>query len=77
MLLIWAAALSYEGWTFFLESWIWNERDENALAHPLWPPKLALFLGSVLIATQGLVELIYALLRFVHPSLPIAREKLA
>ena len=75
MLVIWAAALSYEGWTFFLESWVWNERDENALAHPLWPPKLALFLGSVLIAIQGLVELIYALLRIVHPSLPIAREK--
>lgn len=46
MLLIWMLALAYEGWGFLRESILWAEVDESGLGHPLWPPKLMLFVGG-------------------------------
>lgn len=67
LLLVWMLALSLEAWLFFQDAWRFNERDESALGHPLWPVKLALMIGVVLMALQGLAEFIRAFLRLIWP----------
>lgn len=67
-LILWGAVLSWEAYWFFDDSWRFNEVDESALRHPIWPVKLALFLGVVMITAQGLVEAIRAISRVIDPS---------
>ncbi|UZD90371.1 TRAP transporter small permease subunit [Cognatishimia activa] len=67
-LILWGVILTKEGWLFFLDAWQFNELDDSALAHPMWPPKLALFLGSLLITVQGIVSAIEAIWTFFNPN---------
>ncbi len=69
VLIIWAGALVYEGWYYFHDSWAFAETDDSALGHPLWPVKLALFVGVLLILLQAVAEIIRGLVRFVRPDL--------
>jgi len=68
MLLIWGAALTYEGWAFFQEALLWNEVDDSALGHPLWPIKLCLVVGAGLISIQAATEIIRAAIGLINPS---------
>ncbi|WP_037374368.1 TRAP transporter small permease subunit [Sediminimonas qiaohouensis] len=68
MLLIWCAALSYEGWNFFQEAMLWNEKDDSALAHPLWPVKLVLVIAAVLFALQAFAGLVRSIHGAFVPS---------
>jgi TRAP-type mannitol/chloroaromatic compound transport system permease small subunit len=73
-LILWGAILSYEAFWFFEDSWRFNEVDDSALRHPMWPVKLALFLGVVLITLQGLVEAIRAVIRIFDPYAEAGRS---
>ena len=53
-LLLWGIVLISEGWKFFMVSWRLRETDEMALAHPVYPVKFLLVVGSVLIVLQAL-----------------------
>jgi TRAP-type mannitol/chloroaromatic compound transport system permease small subunit len=53
-LLLWTAVLIPESWKFFLKSWKFKEVDQMVLAHPVYPVKFILFIGTILIALQGL-----------------------
>ncbi|MBY5987305.1 TRAP transporter small permease subunit [Roseovarius atlanticus] len=68
-LLIWCLALTYEGWNFFQEALLWNEKDDSALAHPLWPVKLCLVVAAGLISLQALAGLIRSLAATANPAL--------
>ena len=67
-LVLWGLVLTREGWFFFLDAWQFNELDDSARGHPMWPPKLALFVGSLLITIQGIVEATIALIRLFNPK---------
>jgi TRAP-type mannitol/chloroaromatic compound transport system permease small subunit len=73
-LILWGAVLSWEAFWFFEDSWRFNEVDESALRHPMWPVKLALFLGVVMITLQGVVEAIRATIRIVDPYAAAGRS---
>lgn len=73
VLVIWTSALVYEGWYFFEDAWLFNETDDSALGHPMWPVKLALFAGVLVIALQGVVELIRSVVLFVRPDLDVKK----
>ena len=60
-LFIWCAALTYEGWHFFQEALLWNEKDDSALGHPLWPIKMCLFIAAALITVQAIAGMIRCL----------------
>lgn len=75
VLVLWAGALTYEGWYYFEEAWAFNETDESALGHPMWPVKLALFLGVLMITLQGIVEIIRSAVLVVRPDFDIKRVK--
>ena len=68
VLLLWTAALAYEGWFYFNDAWRFGERDDGALGHPMWPVKLALLVGVGMMALQGLAELMRAAARVVNPD---------
>lgn len=68
VLIIWTVALVYEGWFYFEESWAFNEVDDSALGHPMWPVKLALLLGVLAICVQGAVELLRSFIGMVNPG---------
>ncbi|MCC5986345.1 MAG: TRAP transporter small permease subunit [Pararhodobacter sp.] len=68
VLLIWMAALTYEGWFYLHDAWQWGERDDGALGHPMWPVKLALLIGVAMMALQGLAELMRSVLRLIDPA---------
>jgi len=68
VLLIWTFALTYEGWSFFSDSWRWAERDDGALGHPMWPVKLALLFGVAMMALQGFAELLRAVATVLNPA---------
>ncbi len=70
VLLIWMAALVWEGWQYFMDAWRFGERDDGALGHPMWPVKLSLFVGVVLMALQGVAELMRAVARLINPNRP-------
>ena len=53
-LFLWGGVLIKEGWTFFWRSWELREVDEMALAHPVYPVKLLLFVGAILITLQAI-----------------------
>tara|TARA_R110002095_G_scaffold68252_3_gene58087 strand:+ start:1734 stop:2264 length:531 start_codon:yes stop_codon:yes gene_type:complete len=75
-LLIWGFALTSEGWRFFQEALLWNQLDDSALAHPLWPVKLCLVIGAGLISIQALAEIIRSLAALVAPEFALTRNKL-
>ncbi|NYT64407.1 TRAP transporter small permease subunit [Alcaligenaceae bacterium] len=68
VLAIWSGALVYEAWYYFYESWAFSELDDSALGHPLWPVKLALFLGVLTIFLQGITEIIRSICQVISPS---------
>lgn len=68
VLLLWTAALAYEGWFYFLDAWRFGERDDSALGHPMWPVKLALLVGVGMMALQGLAEFLRSAVRLVNPG---------
>jgi TRAP-type mannitol/chloroaromatic compound transport system permease small subunit len=68
VLLLWTAALAYEGWFYFLDAWRFGERDDGALGHPMWPVKLVLLVGVGMMALQGLAEFLRAAVRLVNPG---------
>lgn len=67
-LILWAGVLTVEGWRFFVDAWQFGELDDSALGHVMWPPKLALFLGSLMITVQGINEVIKTLLNLFSPQ---------
>lgn len=67
-LIVWGTVLTSEGWAFFQDAWKWAEVDDSALGHPMWPPKLALFVGSLLITVQGVNEAVKSLLTLISPQ---------
>ena len=62
--------LAWMSWPFFVESWVRNETSGTPGGLLRWPAKLLLPLGFVLLALQGLSELIkrIALLRGAAPQ---------
>ncbi|WP_213683568.1 TRAP transporter small permease subunit [Roseicyclus sp.] len=72
-LVIWGAVLSWEAFWFFEDSWRFNEVDESALRHPMWPIKLAMFVGVALITLQGVIEMIRSLILFINPAADLGR----
>ena len=74
MLLIWGGALTYEGWGFFQDALLWQEVDDSALGHPLWPIKLCLVIGAGLISAQAVVEIIRSVISLINPSHEMTRR---
>ncbi len=73
-LLLWGIVLSYEAFWFFEDSWRFNEVDDSALRHPMWPVKLAMFVGVAAITLQGLVEAVRSLILIVNPEADTGRK---
>jgi TRAP-type mannitol/chloroaromatic compound transport system permease small subunit len=73
VLVIWCSALTYEGWHYFEEAWAFGETDSSALGHPMWPVKLALFVGVLLITLQGIVEIIRSAVLVARPDFDVKR----
>ncbi|WP_372966159.1 TRAP transporter small permease subunit [Marinobacter sp.] len=67
-LVIWTLALSYEAWFYFIDAWEFNELDDSALRHPMWPVNLTLFIGTSLILVQGISGLIASGIEFIKPK---------
>ena len=67
-LIIWGSVLIWEGFWLFEDAWRFNELDDSVLRHPMWPIKLSLFVGAVLITVQGVIEAIRALVLLVNPD---------
>lgn len=76
-LILWGVILTREGWLFFDDAWSFNERDDSALGHPMWPIKLALFLGAALITLQGIAEAIRSLVLLINPEADVKRSEAA
>ena len=72
-LILWGTVLSWEALWFFEDSWRFNERDDSALRHPMWPVKLAMFAGVAMITLQGLAEAVRSLVLVVNPRADVAR----
>jgi len=75
-LILWGVVLTREGWLLFEDAWSFNELDDSALGHPMWPIKLALFLGASLITLQGIVEAIRSLVLIFNPNADVKRSEL-
>lgn len=58
MLLPFAGLMVYECWPFFYDSFLSGEMSGSAGGLILWPARLMLFLGFVLLLLQGISELI-------------------
>jgi len=65
VLLLWSSVLILEGWTFFAQSYKLREVDEMVLAHPVYPFKFLLLIGSILITLHGVALFIISLQTFV------------
>jgi TRAP-type mannitol/chloroaromatic compound transport system permease small subunit len=65
VLLLWSSVLILEGWTFFAQSYKLREVDEMVLAHPVYPFKFLLLVGSILITLHGVALFIISLQTFV------------
>lgn len=76
-LILWGVILTREGWLFFEDSWSFQERDDSALGHPMWPIKLALFVGAALITLQGIAEAIRSVVLMIDPKADVKRSELA
>lgn len=48
----------WDGWPFFVRSFVQNEQSMNAGGLPLWPAKLLVILGFALLLVQAISELI-------------------
>jgi len=68
--------LAWMTWPFFVDSFLRNEGSPNAGGLLRWPVKLVLPLGFLLVALQGLSELIkrIALLRGEQPDVEVVVE---
>jgi TRAP-type mannitol/chloroaromatic compound transport system permease small subunit len=73
-LILWGGVLSWEAFWFFEDSWRFNEVDDSALRHPMWPVKFAMFLGVFMITLQGIVEAIRSLILIVNPNADVGRS---
>lgn len=67
-LLIWASALTWQGWLFLEDALLWDLRDDSALGHRMWPIKACLFAGAAMILLQGLAELARSIIGLIDPS---------
>ncbi|GAW34799.1 tripartite ATP-independent periplasmic transporters, DctQ component [Roseovarius sp. A-2] len=76
-LILWGVVLTQEGWLFFEDAWSFNEHDDSALGHPMWPIKLSLFLGSLLITVQGIAEAIRSIVLIINPYADVKRSGVA
>jgi TRAP-type mannitol/chloroaromatic compound transport system permease small subunit len=65
VLLIWSVVLVGEAWTFFARSFQMREVDEMVLAHPIYPVKFFMVIGTFLIALQGLAMFIKSLREYL------------
>ncbi len=65
VLLLWTSVLIVEGWTFFAQSYKLREVDEMVLAHPVYPFKFLLLIGSILITLHGVALFVLSLKTFV------------
>ncbi|KAF0677197.1 TRAP transporter small permease subunit [Profundibacterium mesophilum] len=72
-LLIWGGVLIWEGWWFFEDAWAFGELDDSVLRHPMWPIKLSLFAGALLITAQGLVEAARSIILIINPNADVGR----
>ncbi len=70
-LIIWGVVLVWEGYWLFDDAWRYNELDDSVLRHPMWPIKLSLFLGALLITVQGVIEAIRSLVLIINPDADI------
>ena len=70
-LIIWGVVLVWEGFWLFEDAWRFNELDDSVLRHPMWPIKLSLFLGALLITVQGVIEAVRSLVLIVNPDADI------
>ena len=61
-LLVWSGVLIPVSLAFFLKSYNMNEVDEMVLAHPIWWVKFMIIIGMLLIALQGLAEVMKSVL---------------
>ncbi|MGR3701344.1 MAG: TRAP transporter small permease subunit [Paracoccaceae bacterium] len=68
ILLLWTGALAYEGWFYFNDAWRFGELDDSALGHVIWPVKLALLVGVLLMALQGVAEIARAGITLCRPE---------
>ncbi|SFQ67050.1 TRAP-type mannitol/chloroaromatic compound transport system, small permease component [Roseivivax halotolerans] len=73
-LVLWGAVLSYEAFWFFEDSWRFNEVDDSALRHPMWPVKLAMFVGVTAITLQGLAEAVRSIVLIFNPTADVGRK---
>lgn len=71
ILIIWSGAMTYEAWYLFIDAWEFNELDDSALRHPMWPVNLSLLVGVALITLQGSVGVIRSLVLLVFPNADI------
>lgn len=76
-LILWGLVLTREGWLLFEDAWSFNELDDSALGHPMWPIKLSLFLGALLITAQGFAEAIRSIILIINPCADVKRSELA
>ncbi len=58
MLLPFALFMTYQCWPFFYRSWASGEVSGSAGGLALWPARLVIFLGFLLLFIQGLSELV-------------------
>jgi TRAP-type mannitol/chloroaromatic compound transport system permease small subunit len=70
MLIPFSALMVYLSWVFFLRSWLSGEMSGNAGGLVIWPARLAIVVGFVLLFLQGISELIkrVAVLQDVIPD---------
>mgnify|MGYP003678176873 FL=1 len=68
ILVLWTGAMTYEAWYLFIDAWEFNEVDDSALRHPMWPVNLALLVGVACIAVQGMVGILRSLVLLVFPD---------
>lgn len=67
-LIVWTLAISYESWFYFIDAWDFNEVDDSALRHPMWPVYLALLIGSCAILAQGISGGLISLYKLIVPN---------
>lgn len=72
VLVIWTGAMTYEAWYLFIDAWEFNERDDSALRHPMWPVNLSLLLGVLFITVQGIVGAIRSLILLIFPNADVS-----
>lgn len=68
ILVLWTGAMTYEAWYLFIDAWQFNEVDDSALRHPMWPVNLALLVGVACITVQGTVGILRSLVLLVFPN---------